>query len=78
MKMETSRRAFLAAAGSGLALASFGTATAQTRDPTRLRVALLPDENAATIILNAQPLKAHLERRWVRKSKSSSRPTIRR
>jgi phosphonate transport system substrate-binding protein len=62
MKMETSRRAFLAAAGSGLALASFGTATAQTRDPTRLRVALLPDENAATIILNAQPLKAHLEK----------------
>jgi phosphonate transport system substrate-binding protein len=60
--METSRRAFLAAAGSGLALASFGTATAQTRDPTRLRVALLPDENAATIILNAQPLKAHLEK----------------
>jgi phosphonate transport system substrate-binding protein len=27
-----------------------------------LRVALLPDENASTIIQNAQPLRAHLER----------------
>jgi phosphonate transport system substrate-binding protein len=27
-----------------------------------LRVALLPDENAATLMENAQPLKAHLER----------------
>ena len=35
---------------------------AQARDPSRLRVALLPDENAATLIRNAQPLKAHLER----------------
>ncbi len=37
-------------------------ARAQTRDPSRIRVALLPDENAATIIQNAQPLRAHLER----------------
>ena len=37
-------------------------AHAQTRDPARIRVALLPDENAATIIQNAQPLRAHLER----------------
>lgn len=35
---------------------------AQGRDPARLRVALLPDENAGTIIQNAQPLKQHLER----------------
>ena len=35
---------------------------AQTRNPDRLRVALLPDENAATLIQNAQPLKNHLER----------------
>ncbi|MCA3375874.1 MAG: phosphate/phosphite/phosphonate ABC transporter substrate-binding protein [Roseomonas sp.] len=35
---------------------------AQPRDPQRLRVALLPDENASTIIQNAQPLRAHLER----------------
>jgi phosphonate transport system substrate-binding protein len=37
-------------------------AQAQPRDPQRLRVALLPDENASTIIQNAQPLRAHLER----------------
>jgi phosphonate transport system substrate-binding protein len=35
---------------------------AQGRDPSKLRVALLPDENAATLIQNAQPLKAHLEK----------------
>jgi phosphonate transport system substrate-binding protein len=35
---------------------------AQGKDPARLRVALLPDENAATLIQNAQPLKAHLEK----------------
>ena len=34
---------------------------AQDRDPARLRVALLPDENAATLIQNAQPLKQYLE-----------------
>lgn len=34
---------------------------AQGRDPAKLRVALLPDENAATLIQNAQPLKAYLE-----------------
>lgn len=37
-------------------------ASAQSRDPARLRVALLPDENAGTIIQNAQPLKQYLER----------------
>jgi phosphonate transport system substrate-binding protein len=37
-------------------------ALAQGRDPAKLRIALLPDENAATLIQNAQPLKAHLER----------------
>ena len=37
-------------------------ALAQGRDPARLRVALLPDENAATLIQNAQPLKTYLER----------------
>jgi phosphonate transport system substrate-binding protein len=30
-------------------------------DPTLLRVALLPDEDPATILTNNQPLKAHLE-----------------
>jgi phosphonate transport system substrate-binding protein len=37
-------------------------AQAQASNPSRLRVALLPDENAATLIQNAQPLKAYLER----------------
>lgn len=36
-------------------------AFAQGRDPAKIRVALLPDENAATIIQNAQPLKTYLE-----------------
>ncbi len=54
------RRALLLAAPA-LLLAPAG-AFAQARDPRRLRVALLPDENASTIIQNAQPLRAHLER----------------
>lgn len=33
---------------------------AHAKDPSRLRVALLPDENAATLIQNAQPLKQYL------------------
>ncbi len=37
-------------------------ARAQPRDPSRIRLALLPDENASTIIQNAQPLRAHLAR----------------
>jgi phosphonate transport system substrate-binding protein len=52
------RRTLLAAGAAFAAARAF----AQSRDPARLRVALLPDENAATIIQNAQPLKAHLER----------------
>ncbi|WP_241116137.1 phosphate/phosphite/phosphonate ABC transporter substrate-binding protein [Achromobacter xylosoxidans] len=36
-------------------------AHAQGKDPSKLRVALLPDENAASIIQNAQPLKRYLE-----------------
>lgn len=36
-------------------------AQAQGRDPARLRVALLPDENASSLIQNAQPLKVYLE-----------------
>jgi phosphonate transport system substrate-binding protein len=31
-------------------------------DPDTLKVALLPDENASTVIKNNQPLKAHLEK----------------
>jgi phosphonate transport system substrate-binding protein len=53
------RRTLLAA--TSLLLSPFA-ALAQTRDPAKLRVALLPDENAATLIQNAQPLKAYLEK----------------
>ena len=44
-----------------VALLESGASIAQPRDPARIRVALLPDENAATIIQNAQPLKLHLQ-----------------
>lgn len=54
------RRSFLPLLG--LTLACPVLAHAQTRDPARLRVALLPDENASTLIQNAQPLKAYLEK----------------
>ena len=60
------RRRTLSAFASALAIAPFGglltpAAHAQGKDPAKLRVALLPDENAASIIQNAQPLKRHLE-----------------
>ena len=54
------RRTFIAA--TLIAVTSITAAHAQNFDPKTLRVALLPDENAATIIQNAQPLKAHLEK----------------
>lgn len=58
------RRIFMAA-GAALAFVLFNpaqSALAQGRDPATLRVALLPDENAATLIQNAQPLKNYLEK----------------
>lgn len=55
------RRALLAAALLPGAALLPSAALAQSRDPQRLRVALLPDENAGTIIQNAQPLRLHLE-----------------
>lgn len=57
------RRHFLQATSAGaLALVYSAPVFGQSRDPSRLRVALLPDENAATLIQNAQPLKTLLER----------------
>jgi phosphonate transport system substrate-binding protein len=56
-----SRRLFLHGTAAALALAP-ASAFAQTKDPAKLRVALLPDENAATLIQQAQPLKAYLEK----------------
>ncbi len=57
------RRRLLAAT---LAAAAMPLAPAAARDPARIRVALLPDENASTIIQNAQPLRAHLAERLER------------
>ena len=58
----TSRRTLLQLAlAAAPLLAATGAARSQGRDPGRLRVALLPDENASTLIQNAQPLKQHLE-----------------
>ncbi|MBU2580788.1 MAG: phosphate/phosphite/phosphonate ABC transporter substrate-binding protein [Alphaproteobacteria bacterium] len=56
------RRNFLAAAIAVGVLAAAGPAVADKTNPDKIRVALLPDENAATIIQNAQPLKAYLEK----------------
>ena len=56
------RRTLLLAAFLGATALAPATPWAQGRDPARLRVALLPDENAGTIIQNAQPLKQYLER----------------
>src|SRR5262245_33654552 len=55
------RRSLLGGAAALVLTAPVAT-FAQSRDPAKLRVALLPDENAATLIQNAQPLKQHLEK----------------
>jgi phosphonate transport system substrate-binding protein len=55
------RRSLLLGAASLFAVSPL-PALAQGRDPAKLRVALLPDENATTLIQNAQPLKQHLEK----------------
>lgn len=55
------RRDFLLASVATGLCALAGPALADKANPEKLRIALLPDENAATIIQNAQPLKAYLE-----------------
>ncbi len=56
------RRSFLAVALAAGLMAAAGPAIADKTNPAKLRIALLPDENASTIIQNAQPLKAYLEK----------------
>jgi phosphonate transport system substrate-binding protein len=57
------RRSFLLAGTiAALGLAFKKAAAEHAANPARLRVALLPDENASTIIQNAAPLKTYLER----------------
>lgn len=55
------RRNFLAAALAVGTMMAAGPVLADKANPDKLRVALLPDENAATLIQNAQPLKKYLE-----------------
>ncbi|MCZ8274578.1 MAG: phosphate/phosphite/phosphonate ABC transporter substrate-binding protein [Microcystis sp. LE19-4.1E] len=56
------RRDFLFLSASVTFAAGVSPAHADKTNPDKLRVALLPDENASTIIQNAQPLKAYLEK----------------
>ena len=60
MKLSFSRRAFIASAIALTAALSPVAALADKSNPDTLRVALLPDENASTLIQNAQPLKKYL------------------
>lgn len=54
------RRRFTTACLTALAIAFGPGVAAQGKNPDTLRVALLPDESAATLIQNAQPLKEYL------------------
>lgn len=60
MTFSLNRRTLIASAFAAAALFSPFAASAQEPNPDTLRVALLPDENAATLIQNAQPLKDYL------------------
>ena len=56
------RRDFLVASvATGLCALAGPAFAADKANPDKLRIALLPDENASTIIQNAQPLKKYLE-----------------
>jgi phosphonate transport system substrate-binding protein len=54
------RRAILSISVAALVAMTAAPSFAQGKDPARLRVALLPDENASTLIQNAQPLREYL------------------
>src|SRR5262245_62646633 len=54
------RRNFIVASMAGVLMLAAASNVLAT-DPPKLRIALLPDENASTIIQNAQPLKKYLE-----------------
>ncbi|MEQ8265635.1 MAG: phosphate/phosphite/phosphonate ABC transporter substrate-binding protein [Parvibaculum sp.] len=60
MIFSLNRRTLIASAFAAAAVFSPFAAQAQEPNPDTLRVALLPDENAATLIQNAQPLKEYL------------------
>jgi phosphonate transport system substrate-binding protein len=56
------RRNFLGGVATAAVSVAFASNRALAQNPAKLRVALLPDENASTLIQNAQPLKAYLEK----------------
>jgi len=56
------RRTLLLSLAAAAGIASTPVAMAGSYDPDTLKVALLPDENAATVIQDNKPLKAYLER----------------
>ncbi|MEQ9042378.1 MAG: phosphate/phosphite/phosphonate ABC transporter substrate-binding protein [Alphaproteobacteria bacterium] len=60
MTFSLNRRTLIASFFAAAAVFSPFTVQAQEPNPDTLRVALLPDENAATLIQNAQPLKDYL------------------
>jgi len=59
--LRMNRRSFVGGVAT-VAISMPFAALAQSPNPARLRVALLPDENASTLIQNAQPLKSYLEK----------------
>lgn len=61
--MLPTRRLIIAAAAALLLSPAMPLMADDRANPDKLRVALLPDENAATIIQNAQPLKDYLSKR---------------
>ena len=60
MTFLLNRRSLIASVVAAAAAFSPLSAFAGDANPDTLRVALLPDENAATLIQNAQPLKEYL------------------
>jgi phosphonate transport system substrate-binding protein len=56
------RRSFMGGVATVAVSTSLASHAAWSQNPARLRVALLPDENASTLIQNAQPLKVYLEK----------------
>jgi len=60
MTFSLTRRSLIASVLAAAAAFTPLAASAQEPNPDTLRVALLPDENAATLIQNAQPLKEYL------------------
>lgn len=56
------KKFFVALAVTALTLLSGASHAAPNPDPDTLKVALLPDENASTVIKNNRPLQAYLEK----------------